>query len=90
MPQTLQEVAESNVVSSNECRSKKVYRKNQILVKCFSDNDRLHNLLLFLQFKKREKHSWSSVTFSKVANRPIFQPPLWQGIEIYTPRNQFI
>ena len=27
----------------------------------------LRNLILFAQFKKREKHPWRSVTFSKVA-----------------------
>ena len=29
--------------------------------------DALRNLLPFVQFKKREKHPWRSVTFSKVA-----------------------
>ena len=29
--------------------------------------DALHNLVPFVQFKKREKHPWRSVTFSKVA-----------------------
>ena len=29
--------------------------------------DTLHNLVTFVQFKKREKHPWRSVTFSKVA-----------------------
>ena len=29
--------------------------------------DALRGLVPFLQFKKREKHSWRSVTFSKVA-----------------------
>ena len=27
----------------------------------------LRDLVLFVQFKKREKHPWRSVTFSKVA-----------------------
>ena len=27
----------------------------------------LHDLVPFVQFKKREKHPWRSVTFSKVA-----------------------
>ena len=27
----------------------------------------LHDLVLFVQFKKREKHPWRSVNFSKVA-----------------------
>ena len=27
----------------------------------------LHNLVAFVQFKKREKHPWRSVNFSKVA-----------------------
>ena len=29
--------------------------------------DDLHDLIPFVQFKKREKHPWWSVTFSKVA-----------------------
>ena len=29
--------------------------------------DALPNLVLFVQFKKREKHPWKSVNFSKVA-----------------------
>ena len=29
--------------------------------------DALHVLVSFVQFKKREKHPWRSVTFSKVA-----------------------
>ena len=29
--------------------------------------DALHNLVLFVQFKKREKHQCRSATFSKVA-----------------------
>ena len=29
--------------------------------------DALRDLVPFLQFKKREKHLWRSVTFSKVA-----------------------
>ena len=29
--------------------------------------DVLHDLLLFVQFKKHEKHPWRSVIFSKVA-----------------------
>ena len=31
------------------------------------DSDVLHDLVPFVQFKKREKHPWRSVTFSKVA-----------------------
>ena len=65
MPQTLQEVAESKVVNSNECRSKKYTRKNQIQIKCFSYSDPLDDLVPFLQFKKREKHPWSKVTFTR-------------------------
>ena len=30
--------------------------------------DALRDLILSVQFKKREKHSWSSVTFSKAAD----------------------
>ena len=29
--------------------------------------DALHDLVPFVQFKKREEHPWRSVTFSKVA-----------------------
>ena len=29
--------------------------------------DALHYLVPFVQFKKREKHPWSNVTFSKVS-----------------------
>ena len=28
----------------------------------------LHDLIPFVQFKKREKHPWRSATFSKVAD----------------------
>ena len=31
------------------------------------DSDALRDLVPFVQFKKREKHPWRSVTFSKVA-----------------------
>ena len=31
------------------------------------DRDVLRNLVPFVQFQKRKKHSWRSVTFSKVA-----------------------
>ena len=31
------------------------------------DSDVLRDLVPFVQFKKREKHPWRSVTFSKVA-----------------------
>ena len=30
--------------------------------------DALRDLVSFVQFKKREKHPWKSVTFSKVAD----------------------
>ena len=30
----------------------------------------LRDLVPFVQFKKREKHSWRSVNFSKVADKP--------------------
>ena len=39
------------------------------MMKC----DALRNLVPFVQFKKREKHPWRSVTFSKVAGNI----PLW-------------
>ena len=34
---------------------------------CYSICDALRDLVPYVQFKKREKHSWRSVTFSKVA-----------------------
>ena len=34
-----------------------------LVLKC----DTLRDLVTFVQFKKREKHPWTSVTFSKVA-----------------------
>ena len=34
-----------------------------LVLKC----DTLRDLIIFVQFKKREKHPWTSVTFSKVA-----------------------
>ena len=37
----------------------------QFFYSCFSDA--LRDLVSFVQFKKREKHPWRSVTFSKVA-----------------------
>ena len=33
---------------------------------CYSICDALRDLVPYVQFKKREKHSWRSVTFSKV------------------------
>ena len=32
----------------------------------FGNSDAVRDLVLFVQFKKREKHPWRSVTFSKV------------------------
>ena len=37
-----------------------IYQKNEIC-------DALRNLVLFVRFKKREKHPWRSVNFSKTA-----------------------
>ena len=34
--------------------------------------DVLHDLVLFVQFKKREKHQWRSVTLSKSNTPPWF------------------
>ena len=31
------------------------------------ETDALHDLVTFVQFKKRKKHPWRNVTFSKVA-----------------------
>ena len=36
--------------------------------------DKFHGVLSFVKLKKREKHSWSSVTFRKVAD---FDTPPW-------------
>ena len=35
--------------------------------------DALHDLVPFVQFKKREKYPWRSVTFSKVAGFRFFK-----------------
>ena len=37
----------------------------------------LHNLVPFVRFKKREKHPWRSVTFSKACNFAKRDTPLW-------------
>ena len=37
------------------------------LLICYSICDALRDLVPYVQFKKREKHSWRNVTFSKVA-----------------------
>ena len=39
-----------------------------IIIILFFNYDALCDLLSFAQFKKREKHQWRSVTFSKVAD----------------------
>ena len=38
----------------------------------FSKCDALRDLVPFVQFKKREKHPWRSVTFSKVVSMGVF------------------
>ena len=43
-----------------------VSRKNLLLAVNFQ-SDALRDLVLFLQFRKREKHQWKSITFSKVS-----------------------
>ena len=48
------------------------YNRNQSVQRKINDAkttrcDALPNLVPFVQFKKREKHPWRSVTFSKVA-----------------------
>ena len=35
--------------------------------------DAMRDLVPFVQFKKREKHPWISVTFSKIAGFSIFK-----------------
>ena len=42
------------------------------MMKC----DALRDLVPFVQFKKREKHPWRSVTFSKVAGKLLKVTPL--------------
>ena len=37
--------------------------------------DTLRDLVIFVQFKKREKHSWRSVNFSKVAGFSLLKQP---------------
>ena len=43
--------------------------KQKAPISIFTNNisDILRDLVRFVQFKKREKHPWKSVTFSKVA-----------------------
>ena len=45
----------------------------QLVCKAYhTKSDALRNLVPFLQFKKREKHPWRSVNFSKVAGlKPV-------------------
>ena len=38
-----------------------------VILQCNHKCDALRDLVSFVQFKKREKHPWRSVTFSKVA-----------------------
>ena len=40
---------------------------NQRVRSNFNKCGALHDLVLFVQFKKREKHPWKSVNFSKAA-----------------------
>ena len=41
-------------------------------IACFDHTcDALHDLVAFVQFKKREKHPWRSVNFSKGAAFPL-------------------
>ena len=47
-------------------------RKSMVMTRWQDSCDALHDLVPFVQFKKREKHPWRSVTFSKVAS---FTPP---------------
>ena len=42
-------------------------RNLETILKAWYVCDALRDLLPFAQFKKREKHPWRSVTFSKVA-----------------------
>ena len=39
--------------------------------------DALHDLVLFVQFKKGEKYPWRSVNFSKVAGFTKINTPPW-------------
>ena len=43
-----------------------MYSKTSLIL-ALSIYDALHDLVPFVQFKKREKDPWRSVTFSKVA-----------------------
>ena len=51
----------------------KNYEKNAALknlvdvIRCDDGSDTLRRLVPFVQFRKREKHPWRSVAFSKVA-----------------------
>ena len=49
--------------------------------------DALRDLVAFVQFKKREKHPWRSVNFSKVA---YFKKCIACGLKINSERIMFI
>ena len=46
----------------------------------FPDCDALSDLVPFVQFKKREKHPWRSVTLSKIAGFTFFKLYKWYQI----------
>ena len=52
-----------NIILPFECFEKAVMFCYSKMLKCGA----LHDLVPFVQFKKREKHPWRSVNFSKVA-----------------------
>ena len=45
--------------------------------------DALRDLVPFVQFKKREKHSWRSVTFSKACNFTKSNTPPLKFLKLY-------
>ena len=48
--------------------------------KTFIKRDALFDLVTCVQFKKREKHPWRSVTFSKVSSFIFFKSYKWYQI----------
>ena len=48
-------------------RAAKIVLFDMLILTILTIDDALCDLVPFAQFKKREKHPWTSVTFSKVA-----------------------
>ena len=65
--------ARKSVLTLTRCPHISRYKDIKITTKCGG----LHDLVPFAQFKKREKHPWKSVNFSRVAGfKPATLPKL--------------